>query len=82
VSVAVTSSAAINQHESAKPALIEIFRERAEARCLLVANGLMELQDAVDELQEVAVAQGLVATHGQDEIQHILSEAFARWRYG
>jgi hypothetical protein len=31
-------------------------------------------------MQETAVAQGLVATHGQDEIQWIMSEAFGRWR--
>jgi hypothetical protein len=27
-----------------------------------------------------AETQGLVARHGQDEVQQILSEAFARWR--
>jgi hypothetical protein len=65
---------------STGPALIDVFRERAEARCLLVANGLMDLQDAVDGMQEAAVAQGLLKEFGQDEIQQILSESFARWR--
>jgi hypothetical protein len=58
---------------------LDVFRERAEARSLLVSNGLMDLQDAVDGLQESAVAQGLVATHGQDRIQEIMAESFARW---
>ena len=44
---------------------------------MLVANGLMDLQDAVDGLQ-AAAAQGLVATHGQDAVQEIMSEAFAK----
>jgi hypothetical protein len=70
----------IDHSPSAKTSAIEIFRERCEARSLLVSNGLMTLHDAVDELQEVAVRQGLVARYGQDEIQWILSEAFGRWR--
>ena len=65
---------------AAPASAIEIFRERCEARCLLVHNGLMDLQDAVDTLQAAAEAQGLVARYGQDEIQLILSEAFARWQ--
>jgi hypothetical protein len=60
--------------------LLVVFRERAEARCLLVSNGLMTLQDAVDQLQESAVSQGLLEQYGQDEIQQILGEAFGRWR--
>jgi hypothetical protein len=64
---------------SAKPSPIDVFRARAEARCLLVANGLMDLQDAVDGLQEAAAAQGLSKQYGQDEIQWILSEVFGRW---
>jgi hypothetical protein len=77
----MTAAAAIDHHESTKPALIDVFRARAEARCSLVANGLMTLQDAVDGLQESAAAQGLLKEYGQDEIQRILSESFARWQY-
>jgi hypothetical protein len=73
------ASAAINHHQ-APPDPLVVFRERCEARCLLVANGLMTLQDAVDGLQEAASAQGLLKQYGQDEIQRILSESFARWR--
>jgi hypothetical protein len=72
-------AATINTVETGRPDSLEVFRERAEARATLCANGLMELQAAVDELQEVAVSQRLVATHGQDRIQEILAESFARW---
>jgi len=75
----ITAARQINHHQDTKASPIEIFRERAEARAMLVANGLMTLHDAVDGMQEAAVSQGLVATHGQDEVQRILSEAFARW---
>jgi len=72
-------AAAAIDSQNVKASPLEIFRERAEARCLLVHNGLMDLQTAVDGLQESAVAQGLVATHGQDAVQQILAESFARW---
>jgi hypothetical protein len=70
-------TATIDQHQSAK--LLQIFRERCEARAVLVANGLMTLQDAVDGMQESAAAQGLLKEFGQD-VQEILAESFARWR--
>jgi hypothetical protein len=73
------AAAAINR-QSAKASPLEIFRERCEARAMLVAGGMMPLQDAVDQLQESAAAQGLVAQYGQDRIQEILAESFARWR--
>jgi hypothetical protein len=75
----MTAAAAID-HQSAKADPLEVFLARAEARAHLVACGLHSLQESVDTLQESAVAQGLVARHGQDEIQQILSEAFGRWR--
>jgi hypothetical protein len=67
-------------HQSAKASPIEVFRERAEARAVLVSNGLMDLQTAVDGMQEAAAAQGLLKQFGQDEIQQIMAESFARWR--
>jgi hypothetical protein len=73
----VPAAGAIDRHQTTK--LLEIFRERAEARCLLVSNGLMTLQDAVDGLQESAAAQGLLKEFGQDSIQAILAESFGRW---
>jgi hypothetical protein len=72
----------IDHHQNTKPDSLVVFRERAEARAMLVSNGLMTLQDAVDGMQEAAAAQGLLKQYGQDEIQWILSEAFARWQYG
>jgi len=56
--------------------LLAIFRERCTARALLVAEGVMSLQDAVDELQQTAVAQEPVDHYGQDEIQQIMADAF------
>ena len=75
----MTASAATKQHQSATTAPIEIFRERAEARCLLVSNGYLDLQTAVDQLQESAAAQGLLKQFGQDSIQAIMAESFGRW---
>jgi hypothetical protein len=72
-------SAAAPINPSAKASPLEVFRERAEARSLLVANGFMPLQDALDGLQEAAAAQGLLKRYGQTEIQEILVESFARW---
>jgi hypothetical protein len=68
-------------HQNAKAAPLEIFRLRCEARCLLIHNGLMDFHIAIDELQEVAVSQGLVATYGQDRVQEIMGEIFSRWQY-
>ena len=75
----MNSKAQTIDHQTAKPDPLEIFRERAEARATLCANGIMTLQEAVDTLQAAAEAQGLVRRHGQDAVQEILSEAFARW---
>jgi hypothetical protein len=77
----ISAAAAINR-QSAKPDQLEIFRLRCEARLLLIHNGLMDFHLAIDELQESAVAQGLVATYGQDRVQEIMSLAFVRWQYG
>ena len=56
-------ASAINHHHRASP--LEIFRERCEARALLVANGHMPLIEAVDGLQESAAAQGLLKRYGK-----------------
>jgi hypothetical protein len=52
-----------------------VFRLRCEARAILVAEGEMDLHDAVDGLQEAAVAYSLVETD-QDAVQEIMAEAF------
>ena len=60
------------------PSLLDVLRERAEARAILVAEGAMDFHDAVDGLQLAAVEYGLVADIGQDEVQRIIAAAFAR----
>jgi hypothetical protein len=74
----MTPAAAIDHHT--KPDALDVLRERAEAKCLLIANGYEDLQDAVDELWASAERAGLVKAHGADEVQSILSEAFGRWK--
>jgi hypothetical protein len=58
--------------------LLVIFRERCEARALLVAEGMIDLQIAVDQLQQIAVDQELVDHYGEDAIQAIMADAFKR----
>jgi hypothetical protein len=59
------------------PTAINIFRLRCEARAELYAACLMDFYEAVDGLQAAAVASGLVAEIGQDEVQRHMAEAFA-----
>jgi hypothetical protein len=59
---------------------LEVFKERCWAKALLVKEGHLDLIDAVDALQNAAVAYGLVPDgRAQDEIQRIMADAFA-WR--
>jgi hypothetical protein len=54
-----------------------IFKARAEARAILWQCGeFSSLPEAVDPLQDYALASGLVGTIGQDEVQRILADAF------
>jgi hypothetical protein len=76
----MTTAAAINHHHSAQPSPIDVLRERAEAKVLLIQNGYQDLQAAVDELWAAAERAGLVKSFGADAIQGVLSEAFRRWR--
>jgi len=58
-----------------------VFANLAEDAAKYVANGL-DKRAAVDELQEIATANGLVETPGGvDEVQTIISDAFARAQY-
>jgi hypothetical protein len=56
--------------------LLAIFEARASARAVLVAEGVLDLQDAVDDLQRDAVDQGLVRRFGQDAVQAVLASSF------
>jgi hypothetical protein len=55
----------------------DIFRERCEARAILVNACVYDLQDAVDGLQADAERTGLVDELGQDAVQRMMAEAFA-----
>jgi hypothetical protein len=76
----ISASRKIDHSPSARPAPLDVLRERAEAKAVLIANGYLDLQSAVDELWEAAERAGLVKTLGADEVQRILSESFGRWR--
>jgi hypothetical protein len=56
---------------------IDVFRERCEARAILVEACVYHLQDAVDGLQQAAIESGLVAEIGQDAVQKMMADAFA-----
>jgi hypothetical protein len=68
------SSAALLANRPANT--LEAFKARCWARALLVREGVMEFYEAIDGLQNAAVAYGLIESVGQDEIQHLMSEAF------
>jgi hypothetical protein len=59
------------------PPAIDVFRERCQARAILVEACALERHAAVDELQEAAVASGLVDEIGQDAVQKMMANAFA-----
>jgi hypothetical protein len=68
---------------AAKPRFIDpvkAFRLRCEARALLWNVGEFDLHKAVDGLQADAEASGLVEHIGQDQVQQIMSDAFAPFR--
>jgi hypothetical protein len=59
-----------------RPAALDAFRERAEARAYLWAVGEYTLAEAVGILQRDAERDGLVKSIGQDAVQQILADAF------
>jgi hypothetical protein len=67
-----------NVQQSAKVPTVDAFRARCEARAWLVAEGELTLPDAVDELQASAMASGIVDAIGQDQVQEIMADAFAK----
>jgi RecA-family ATPase len=59
---------------------IDVFRERCEARAILVEACLLDLHTAVDELQTAAIASGLVDEIGQDVVQKMMGDVFVgKW---
>ena len=53
---------------------IDVFRERCEARAILVEACVYDLQEAVDGLQQAAVESGLVEV----EVKHGMHDPAAR----
>ncbi len=65
------------------PIALETLTARRRAGAALYAAGeIPSLQNAVDALQEHDERHGLVAKHGQDVVQALMSEAFRRVRAG
>ena len=56
---------------------VAAFRARCEARAMLVDLNMLELHEAIDQLQADAAASGLVQAIGQDEVQALMAVAFA-----
>ena len=65
---------------AAKVSALSAFRLRCEARALLVAEGVLDFQTAVDELQISAVKSSIIDVVGQDAVQAIMATAFAKVR--
>lgn len=58
----------------------QVFVALCEARALLWQTNEISLQEAVDWLQTYAVRTGLVLELGQDEVQHLMAQAFQQVR--
>jgi hypothetical protein len=71
---------AVQPPRTASADLITVFQERCWARARLFAEGELELHEAVDELQNNAMGNGLVAAIGQDRVQWLMSDAFGAVR--
>src|SRR5262249_1321837 len=66
--------------DAGAPAAAEVFQARCEARAQLWHSADLDFESAVDELQQAAVASGLVGDIGQDAVQQIMAEALSRFR--
>jgi hypothetical protein len=55
---------------------VEVFRARCDAKAHLYGAGEIDLHDAAGELQDAAMASGLVGAIGQDAVQAIMVDAF------
>jgi hypothetical protein len=80
MSAAAHMTAAARAKPAAGRSPLAVFTARAESRALLVKTLEIDLHTAVDELQAAAVASGLVAQLGQDQVQAIMGAAFAAVR--
>jgi hypothetical protein len=62
------------------PDPVAVFNARCEARAMLVNLNMIDLHEAVDELQAAAERDGLIERLGQDAVQAILAAAFEAMR--
>ena len=76
----MTAATVRANHATSAPSPLAVFIARAEASASLWQAGELDLHEAVDELQTAAVASGLVAKLGQDEVQRLMAEAFRKVR--
>jgi hypothetical protein len=53
------------------------FRKTVKTGAWLYRYGYLDLQTAIDKLQGYAVRRGVVRALGQDDVQQVLSSAFA-----
>lgn len=73
----IATAATAQAIPATQPSALAVFIARCEARALLWQANELDLREAIDELQAVAVRDGLVAELGQDEVQRLMVEAFA-----
>jgi hypothetical protein len=76
----MTSAAHVAETIAVRPDPAAVFAVRCEARATLWAAREIELHEAVDKLQHDAERDGLVTAIGQDAVQAIMAQAFARVR--
>jgi hypothetical protein len=76
----ISWAATTHAHTAISP--LAIFIARCEARTILWQCGEFVLHEAVDVLQQDAVATGLVADIGQDAVQAIIGASFEEVRDG
>ena len=68
------------QASRVSPDPLDVFRERAEAKAMLVEYGDLAFLDAVDALQADAEFDGLPDQYGADAVQAIMAAAFGGTR--
>src|SRR5262245_55526863 len=69
---------ALPAHKVVLAPVLDVFETRCQLRAHLCTEGVMDLHDAVDGMQAYAIKSGLLAELGQDAIQHLMADAFAK----
>jgi hypothetical protein len=63
-------------HRNSENDALRLLRNQANDSAQAYESGRLELQDAVDRVQDFAVGRGLLHTLGQDRIQAVIAHAF------